>query len=80
MSLFFYAVFTLGVVLGGLVLLVVYSLLAMAAKGDEYDEYLDQLELEQYRVIEYAPPLTQRGKSKNIRVSATPDLSHGGTT
>jgi len=77
MSLFFYAVFTLGVVLGGLVLLVLYSLLAMAAKGDEH---LDQLELEQYRDLEYAPPLTKRGKSENIRVSATPDLSHGGTT
>jgi hypothetical protein len=77
MSLFFYGVLILGVVLGGLVLLVLYSLLAMAAKGDEY---LDQLESEHYRVREYAPPLTQRGKSKNIRVSATPDLSHGGTT
>ena len=77
---FFYGVFILGVVLGGLVLLVLYSLLAMAAKGDEYDEYLDQLELEQYPVREYAPPLAKRGKSENIRVSATPDLSHGGTT
>ena len=46
MSLFFYAVFTLGVVLGGLVLLVVYSLLVMAAKGDEY---MNQLEL--YRFL-----------------------------
>jgi len=79
----FFGVFILVMVLGGLALLVLYSLLAMAAKGDEYDEYLDQLELEQYRVREYAPPLTKtqkRGKSKNIRVSATPDLSHGGTT
>ena len=33
--------FILVMVLGGLVLLVLYSLLAMAAKGDEY---LDQLE------------------------------------
>ena len=76
----FFGVFILLMVLGGLVLLVLYSLLAMAAKGDEYDEYLDQLELEQYRVREYAPPLTKKGKSVNIRVSATPDLSHGGTT
>ena len=64
-------------VMGGLALLVLYSLLAMAAKSNEY---LDQLELEQYPVREYAPPLAKRGKSKNIRVSATPDLSHGGTT
>ena len=76
----FFGVVILVMVLGGLALLVLYSLLAMAAKGDEYDEYLDQLELEQYPVREYAPPLTKRGKSKNIRVSATPDLSHGGTT
>jgi hypothetical protein len=75
MSLFFYGVVILGVVLGGLVLLVIFSLLAMAQRSDEY---LDQLELEQYRVREYAPPLTKRGKSENIRVSATPDLSHGG--
>ena len=73
----FFGVFILVMVLGGLALLVLFSLLAMAAKGDEY---LDQLELEPYRVREYAPPLTQRGKSENIRVSATPDLSHGGNT
>jgi hypothetical protein len=73
----FFGVFILVMVLGGLALLVLYSLLAMAAKGDEY---LDQLELEQYRVREYAPPLTKKGKSENLRVSATPDLSHGGTT
>ena len=72
-----FGVFILVMVLGGLALLVIYSMLAMAAKGDEY---LDQLELAQYRVREYAPPLTKRGKSENIRVSATPDLSHGGTT
>jgi hypothetical protein len=50
MSLFFYGVFILGVVLGGLVLLVIFSLLAMAAMAAKGDEYLDQLELEQYRV------------------------------
>jgi len=72
-----FGVFILVMVLGGLALLVIYSMLAMAAKGDEY---LDQLELEQYRVREYAPPFTKKGKSVNIRVSATPDLSHGGTT
>ena len=43
MSLLSSAVFILGVVLGGLVWLVIFSLLAMAAKGDKY---LDQLELE----------------------------------
>ena len=42
MSLLFYGVCILGVVLGGLVLLVLYSLLPMAAKGDKC---LEQLEL-----------------------------------
>ena len=37
----FFGRFTLVMVLGGLALLVLYSLLAMAGKGDEY---LDQLE------------------------------------
>ena len=37
----FFGGFTLVMVLGGLALLVLYSLLAMAGKGDEY---LDQLE------------------------------------
>ncbi len=36
MSLFFYGVIILGIVLGGLVLLVLYSLLVMAQRGDEY--------------------------------------------
>ena len=80
MSLLFYGVCILGVVLSGLVLLVLYSLMAMAARVDRYE---DQLELEQYRVREYAPPLTKTRKGENQRtslVSATPDLSHGGTT
>ena len=34
MSLFFYGVCILGAVLGGLVLLVLYSLLVMAQRGD----------------------------------------------
>jgi hypothetical protein len=77
MSLFFYGVFILGVVLSGLVLLVLYSLLAMAQKGDEF---LDQLELEQHRAREYAPPLTKKGDAENVCVPATSDLYHGGAT
>jgi len=42
MSLFFYGVCILGAVLGGLVLLVLYSLLVMAQRGDAS---LDQLEM-----------------------------------
>ena len=77
MSLFFYGVFILGVVLGGLVLLVLYSLLVMAQRGDEC---LDQLELEMLKAYEYAPPRRKSGKSENLRVPATSDLYHGGTT
>ena len=77
MSLFFYGVFILGVVLGGLVLLVLFSLLAMAQKGDEC---LDQLELEMLKTTN-APLLALRSeKSENLRVPATSDLYHGGTT
>ena len=77
MSLLFYGVCILGVVLGGLVLLVLYSLLAMAQKGDEC---LDQLELEMLKTHKYAPPLIKSEKSENLRVPATSDLYHGGAT
>ena len=77
MSLFFYGVCILGVVLGGLVLLVLYSLLVMAQRGDEC---LDQLELEMLKNHQYAPPLIKSGKSENLRVPATSDLYHGGIT
>jgi hypothetical protein len=69
----FFGVFILLMVLGGLVLLVLYSLLAMAAKGDEYDEYLDQLELEQYPVREYAP-LSPKGENQRTSVCRPPPI------
>ena len=47
---FFYGVCILGAVLGGLVLLVLYSLLVMAQRGDEC---LDQLELEMLKNHQY---------------------------
>ena len=77
MSLFFYGVCILGAVLGGLVLLVLYSLLVMAQRGDEC---LDQLELEMLKPLEYAPPRIKSEESENLRVPATSDLYHGGTT
>jgi hypothetical protein len=77
MSLFFYGVFILGVVLYGLVLLVLYSLLAMARKGDES---LDHLELEILQTQEYTSPLMKRGKSANLHAPVTSDLFHGGPT
>ena len=77
MSLLFYGVCILGVVLGGLLLLVIFSLLTMAQKGDEC---LDQLELEMFKTPQYAPSFINSEKSENLRVPATSDLYHGGTT
>jgi hypothetical protein len=77
MSLLFYGVIILGMVLGVVVLLLLVSLLAMAQKGDEC---LDRLELEIRKTFEYAPPLLKSEKSEDLRVPATSDLYHGGTT
>jgi len=77
MSLFFYGVCIFGVVLGGLVLLALYSLLVMAQRGDKC---LDQLELEMLKTHKYAPPRMGSEKSENLRVPAASDLYHGGTT
>ena len=77
MSLFFYGVCILGAVLGGLVLLVLYSLLVMAQRGDAC---LDQLEMEMLKNHQAAPSLNKSEKSENLRVPATSDLYHGGTT
>ena len=77
MSLFFYGVCILGAVLGGLVLLVLYSLLVMAQRGDAC---LDQLEMEMLKNHQAASSRIKSGKSKNLRVPTTSDLYHGGTT
>ena len=77
MSLVFYGVIILGIVLGGVVLLLLYSLLVMAQKGDEC---MDQLELEMRKKFDYASPRLKDGKSEDLRVPATSDLYHGGTT
>ena len=61
--------------LGGLVLLVLYSLLVMAQRGEQC---LDQLEMEMLRNRQAAPDLIKSGKSETIRVPATSDLYHGG--
>jgi hypothetical protein len=77
MSLFFYGIFISGVVLGGLVLLLIFSLLAMARKGDES---LDQLELAMLQTQKYAPLPMKRAKSENLCVPTTSDLYQGGAT
>jgi hypothetical protein len=77
MSFFFYGLCILGAVLGGLVLLVLYSLLVMAQKGDAC---LDQLEMEVLKNRQAASSPIKSGKSENLRVPATSDLYHGGIT
>ena len=77
MSLLFYGVCILGVVLGGLLLLVIFSLLTMAQKGDEC---LDQLEMEMLKNHQAASSRIKSGKSENLRVPATSDVYHGGIT
>ena len=68
MSLFFYGVFILGIVLGGVVVLVLFSLLAMARKGDEC---LDQLELEMHRGSN-TPLLALKAKNQKTSVCRPP--------
>lgn len=77
MSLLFYGVCILGAVLGGLVLLVLYSLLVMAQRGDAC---LDQLEMEMLKNHQAASSRIKSGKSENFRGPATSDVYHGGTT
>jgi len=73
MSLFFYGICILGAVLGGLVLLVLYSLLVMAQRGDEC---LDRLELEMLNNYNAASAPTKSEKSENRGVPATSNLFH----
>jgi hypothetical protein len=76
MSLFFYGVCIFGAVLGGLVLLVLYSLMVMAQRADQC---LDQLEMEMLKNYQ-ATARIKSGKSENLRVPAASDLYHGGIT
>ena len=59
MSFFYYGLISLGVVVGGLVLLLLFCLLDMAQKGDAYQ---DQLEFE-LRHQRPAPGAAQPGES-----------------
>ena len=75
MSLLFYGVCILGALLGGLVLLVLYSLLAMAKRGDAC---LDQMEMDMLKDHKYASPFINSEKSENLGMPTTSDLYHGG--
>ena len=76
MSLLFYAVCIIGAVLGGLVLLMLYSLLVMAQRGDEG---LDRLELEMLKKRQAAASFLKSEKAGNLGIPVTSDLYHRGT-
>jgi hypothetical protein len=77
MSLLYYGVIILGAVLGGSVLLVIFSLLVMAKRSEEA---IEQMELEMLKTHKYTPFRINSEKSENLRVPAIRDLYHGGTT
>ena len=63
MSRWFSVIFILGIMLGGLLALVLFSLMAMARKGEES---LDQLELEMRRTQACSSPLKKRPKPDDL--------------
>jgi hypothetical protein len=77
MSLFFYGLCILGVVLNGLVLLVLHSLLVMAQRGDQC---MDQLEFELLKNQQAGASYLKGGKSENFGMPAASDLYRGGVT
>jgi hypothetical protein len=58
-------------VIGGLALLLIYILLAMAQKADAF---YDQREMEQPRAREYAPFVSIKGEAENLAAPATFDV------
>jgi hypothetical protein len=77
MSLVFYGGCILGAVLGGAVVLVLYSLLVMGKRSDECP---DQPELKMFKTDKYAPPRMRSEKSEKLLVPGASDLYHGGIT
>jgi hypothetical protein len=63
--------FFVGVTLGGLLLLAIFSMLAMARKQDE-DQ--DRLEVELRRDNSFVPNFDQEASPENICISIDPDL------
>ena len=77
MPLLSYGIFFLGVVLGGLLSLVIFSLMLMAQKGDEY---LDQVEFELRQEQDLDSSLVDPGKSENIGSPANSDPGQVGVS
>jgi hypothetical protein len=63
--------------MGGVVLLVLYSLLVMAQRGDGC---LDELEMEMIKNHQATTTLIKSGKPENLGMPVASDLYHGGTT
>jgi hypothetical protein len=71
LSLWYYGMLCLGVGLGGLLLLMIFSLLDMAQKGDNY---LDQLEYKLQQRQASPPLLVEEAKLNHRTISANSDL------
>jgi len=71
MSLWFYVIFILGITLGGLVALVLFSLMAMARKGEES---LEQLELELLGTQACSSPPKKRPNPDDLSAPSSVDL------
>jgi hypothetical protein len=71
LSLWSYGIVFLGVLLGGMALLVIFSLLVMAHEGDANQDRLEH-ELRQKDIL--SPPQANLVKSDNFCASSDPDL------
>jgi hypothetical protein len=75
LSLISYGMLTLGVVLVGLVLLVIFSLLSMAQEGEKGLEHMELILRQSEGLIS---PLVQEGTFGNLCRPANPDLRQVG--
>jgi hypothetical protein len=75
MSLFFYGVCIFGVIFGGLVLVVLYSLLVMAKRSEEC---LDLLELKMLQGKKCAAPFKHKARPESYGGPNISDLYQGG--
>jgi hypothetical protein len=74
LSLFSYGLFILGVALGGMIAVVIFSLLSIAQKGDAH---LEQLEMMMRQRQAGGPGPLKDDQPENRRAPAGSDLNHG---
>jgi hypothetical protein len=74
LSLFSYGMLTLGIVVGGMVGLLIFSLLSIAQKGEAH---LEQLEMMMRQRRGGGPGPFKEDQPDNPRAAAGSDLNHG---